>query len=234
MGGRLVSASQGAAGRCRSLPIDELDASSCIELMSVWRRALMRAASRRVNTGGAAGATVGEGGGERGVGRRTVSTTATPPRWRLEGVPEEERRWPFGDTTRVYYFGERHENAALLDAQVDLIHTVAKQQKSSSSSSSDGDEKAPLAVVLEFFSSEQQPVLDAFSTGQLPAEDLQMIYDKTGEEGFKMSHYSVLCQAARDTGATLLAGFPPRRAAKALLGRLGDAAPSVGAAVFFV
>lgn len=106
---------------------------------------------------------------------------------------------------RVLYFGERHEQKAVIDAQRVVLQEWARA--------------GPTALVLEMFTLPQQRFLDAWGT--VGFDDLASEYEMAGGD-FELSNYAPLLETARELGVRLLAGFPTREAARIVCGTQSD------------
>lgn len=100
---------------------------------------------------------------------------------------------------QVLYFGERHHQNAVRDAQLAVLREWASVGTS-------------FSLVLEMFVTPQQGLLDNWAL-RAPAER-ELEYEASGGD-FELSQYSPLVDVALGVGARVLAGFPPRAEARA-------------------
>ncbi|KAN0062872.1 hypothetical protein ACQY0O_004693 [Thecaphora frezii] len=125
---------------------------------------------------------------------------------------------------RLVFFGEQHHQPEVLRAQLQVLsalHDRCQRASVTDDASTPRDQQqrgSPrryrLHLVLEHFSVEDQPILDAFGSGQLPPQGLIDTYAACSEEGFDLSHYMPLLLLARELGVPVWGGFPPRRWAR--------------------
>eukprot|EP00927_Polykrikos_kofoidii_P067462 TRINITY_DN62956_c0_g1_i1.p1 TRINITY_DN62956_c0_g1~~TRINITY_DN62956_c0_g1_i1.p1 ORF type:complete len:312 (+),score=42.34 TRINITY_DN62956_c0_g1_i1:127-1062(+) len=101
------------------------------------------------------------------------------------------------ESARVIYFGERHEQPAIRDAQVAVLRRLARG--------------GPAALVLEMFTLPQQPLLQRWRT--ISHAERSTEYDASGGD-FNFEHYAHVVDAALDAGVSVWAGFPTREASR--------------------
>lgn len=111
---------------------------------------------------------------------------------------------------RLVFFGEQHHQPAVLRAQIQSLSALADACKAS-------HVPHQLHLVLEQFALPDQPLLDAFSAATLSGSDLVHEYSRTSDEGFNVPHYLPLLLLARERGAKIWAGFPPRAWARQMV-----------------
>eukprot|EP00435_Cladocopium_sp_Y103_P034315 s3216_g8.t2 len=129
----------------------------------------------------------------RGCRRFTGSVSAK--KWQCDGWQEKIHG------RSLVYFGERHEQAAILDAQVSMLEYWSQTVRTP-------------ALVLEMFTQDQQFILDRWNS-EVP-DVLQQLYLDSGGD-FELSHYIPLLDAATAAGVRLVAGFPTREAARRII-----------------
>lgn len=101
---------------------------------------------------------------------------------------------------RVVMFGEQHQQAAVMKAQLltlQALHTHAK------------NEDKRVVMVMEHFNFEQNELLRQFSKGEISDDDFIAEYGKS-REGFPLRHYLPLLLLSRELDIQILGGFPPR------------------------
>eukprot|EP00929_Paragymnodinium_shiwhaense_P121510 TRINITY_DN93774_c0_g1_i1.p1 TRINITY_DN93774_c0_g1~~TRINITY_DN93774_c0_g1_i1.p1 ORF type:complete len:303 (-),score=36.17 TRINITY_DN93774_c0_g1_i1:225-1133(-) len=124
--------------------------------------------------------------------QRHVSSAQT---WHFEGHQQDWQKQLL--RPRILYFGERHEQPAIRDAQITVLQEWSRSERAS--------------LVLEMFSVEQQQVLDDWKS--MTAEERIRKYDALGGD-FDLAFYMPLIDAAVAAGVRVLPGFPTREAAR--------------------
>ena len=99
----------------------------------------------------------------------------------------------------IIVVGEQHDDAAAHQLQAALVKAVAGQ--------------GPLAVCMEMFEQDEQPLVDAFLAGSLSQEALVDTTDSKdwGGQGQWSEFYQPIVDAARESGAPVIAANAPRR-----------------------
>lgn len=110
---------------------------------------------------------------------------------------------------RVIFFGEQHHQPKVLSSQLQVIHQIWQVAQKRAE-----EEEKPtpnIHIVFEQWSLEDQPFLHKLNTAQ--AEEANELFSKSEEatsEGFSFNHYALLIKLAREIGANVWGGFPPR------------------------
>lgn len=119
----------------------------------------------------------------------------------------------------LVFFGEQHHQPPVIRAQVQLLAAMSDRRQvdehnesSTPTSPNHGQRKVRyhLHLLMEHFSVLDQPLLDSFHSGQLSVSELCAAYRQTSDEGFRMEMYAPLLLLAREKGAHIWGGFPPR------------------------
>lgn len=99
----------------------------------------------------------------------------------------------------IIVVGEQHDDAAVHQLQAALVKAMASQ--------------GPLAVCMEMFERDEQPLVDAFLAGSLTQETLVDTTDSNdwGGPGQWNAFYQPIVEAARDAGAPVIAANAARR-----------------------
>ncbi|MCO5562922.1 hypothetical protein L7F22_016558 [Adiantum nelumboides] len=110
---------------------------------------------------------------------------------------------------RVIFFGEQHHQPKVLSSQLQVIHQIWKSAKKRAEELERPEPK--LHIVFEQWSLEDQPFLNKLKKAK--GEEADQLFSKSEEatsEGFSFSHYALLIKLAREIGANVWGGFPPR------------------------
>ncbi|PWN37672.1 uncharacterized protein FA14DRAFT_17410 [Meira miltonrushii] len=110
---------------------------------------------------------------------------------------------------RVIFFGEQHHQPKVLSSQLQVIHQIWHSARKRAEEDSKPEPK--LHIVFEQWSLEDQPFLHKINKAQ--TEEASELFSKSEEvtsEGFSFNHYALLIKLAREMGANVWGGFPPR------------------------
>lgn len=110
---------------------------------------------------------------------------------------------------RVIFFGEQHHQPKVLSSQLQVIHQLWQTAKRRANESNKPEPK--IHIVFEQWSLEDQPFLHKLiKANNEDANQLFHASKETTSEGFSFNHYALLIKLAREIGANVWGGFPPR------------------------
>lgn len=110
---------------------------------------------------------------------------------------------------RVIFFGEQHHQPKVLSSQLQVIHQIWQSARKRAEEEAKPEPK--LHIVFEQWSLEDQPFLHKLN--KCTGEEASELFSKSEEitsEGFSFNHYALLIKLAREMGANIWGGFPPR------------------------
>lgn len=156
------------------------------------------------------------------------SSAPQPTSWQdhLSSAPKESFTSSFAhllsSRPALVFFGEQHHQPHVIRAQIQLLAALADQRdeldKQSLQAPHAGKKTVHhLHLLMEHFSYADQPLLDRFHAGTLSISELCSAYRERSNEGFKIEMYAPLLILAREKGATIWGGFPPRTWAREMV-----------------
>ncbi|PWN20551.1 SAICAR synthase-like protein [Microstroma glucosiphilum] len=158
----------------------------------------------------------------------SASKAPQPTSWQdhLSSAPKESFTSSFANLLSsrpsLVFFGEQHHQPHVIRAQIQLLAALADQRDEldkDSSQAPHADKRTVhhLHLLMEHFSYADQPLLDRFHAGTLSISELCSAYRERSNEGFKIEMYAPLLLLARERGATIWGGFPPRTWAREMV-----------------
>lgn len=156
------------------------------------------------------------------------STAPQPTSWQhhLSSAPKESFTSSFAhilsSRPSLVFFGEQHHQPHVIRAQIQLLAALADQRDELDKELLDSPRPGKrtvhhLHLLMEHFSYADQPLLDRFHAGTLSISELCSAYRERSNEGFKIEMYAPLLVLAREKGATIWGGFPPRTWAREMV-----------------
>lgn len=127
-------------------------------------------------------------------------------------------------TPSLIWFGEQHHQPHVIRAQIQLLAALADHLDEQAAAKSNApppptsstQQHPPrrvryhLHLLMEHFSLLDQPLLDRFHSGLLDIGELCAAYRQRSDEKFQVEMYAPLLLLARERGAQVWGGFPPR------------------------
>jgi hypothetical protein len=135
------------------------------------------------------------------------------PKGKSEMLKNWIKEFKAEQAARIVFFGERHLQAEILEAQIAVLKGMAENKTKKT------------ALVVEYFAFDHQTILDNWMLGR---RNIQALADTLKsatppfEEGFDLEFYGKLFVEARELGVPLFAGFVPRSVARMAIGSTDD------------
>eukprot|EP00127_Corallochytrium_limacisporum_P004674 Clim_evm28s172 gene=Clim_evmTU28s172 len=125
--------------------------------------------------------------------------------------------------SKVVLFGEQHEQADVLKAQMWVVTSLYRTLTGAAPTpveSESADPTVNMNIVMEQFSLRHNQFLERFNRGDLSVDEVLALREEDNTEGFDFdNYYRFILEAGKMTGASFYGGFIPRPFARLLVNK---------------